>query len=97
MPGLAMSRSFGDDVASSVGVISEPEIIIKKRHKNDRFIVSGSDGIWEFLSNQDAVDIISKNKGDANKASRILCKEATTKWQEEEEVIDDITCVIVDF
>ena len=95
MPGLAMSRSFGDDMATSVGVISEPHIIIKKRTKNDQFIVAASDGIWEFLSNEDVVDIVSKNKNDPKKASRILCKEATKQWQKEEEVIDDITCVIV--
>ena len=27
IPGLAMSRSFGDTVAHQVGVISEPEIM----------------------------------------------------------------------
>ena len=27
IPGLAMTRSFGDYVASTVGVISEPEIL----------------------------------------------------------------------
>ena len=27
IPGLAMSRSFGDYVASTVGVIAEPEVI----------------------------------------------------------------------
>ena len=95
MPGLAMSRSFGDDVATSVGVTSEPDIIITKRTKTDQFIVAASDGIWEFLSNEDVVDIVSKNNIDPKKASRILCKEATNKWQKEEEVIDDITCVIV--
>ena len=31
-PGLAMSRSFGDLVAASVGVISEPEIYYTKKH-----------------------------------------------------------------
>jgi hypothetical protein len=28
LPGLAMSRSFGDEVAASVGVIAEPGNII---------------------------------------------------------------------
>jgi hypothetical protein len=27
IPGLAMARSFGDYVASKVGVISEPEVL----------------------------------------------------------------------
>lgn len=45
-PGLAMSRSFGDRVAHSVGVISDPSIkkyIIKP---NDLFVVMASDGVW---------------------------------------------------
>jgi hypothetical protein len=30
IPGLAMTRSFGDEVAASVGVIAEPGIIYLK-------------------------------------------------------------------
>eukprot|EP01083_Nonionella_stella_P098310 276440_1 len=94
MPGLAMSRSFGDDVATSVGVHSEPEIITTKREKTDRFIVTASDGIWEFLSNEEVVGIVGKYK-DAQKACRALCEEATKRWKQEEDVIDDITAVII--
>jgi serine/threonine protein phosphatase PrpC len=42
-----MARSFGDYVASSVGVIAIPEVIRQKLEKNDMFIVIASDGIWE--------------------------------------------------
>ena len=96
MPGLAMSRSFGDDVASSVGVISEPEVTVRARSKSDKFLVSASDGVFEFLSNEDVVEIVSKYD-DAKRAAKALCKEATRKWQTEEDVIDDITAVIVYF
>lgn len=96
MPGLAMSRSFGDEVAASVGVISEPEIIVKERKKNDKFLVIASDGVWEFLSNDDVVDIVSKFD-DPKKACRALVRESTRKWQSEEDVIDDITCVVIYF
>lgn len=47
IPGLAMSRSFGDYVASSVGVTSEPEILKHVMTPNDKFMVVASDGIWE--------------------------------------------------
>jgi len=97
MPGLAMSRSFGDDVASSVGVISEPEVIVKARSKNDKFMVVASDGVWEFLSNQDVVDIVTKHPGDIKKATRAVCKESVRKWNAEEDVVDDITAVVVAF
>jgi serine/threonine protein phosphatase PrpC len=48
IPGLAMSRSFGDYVASQVGVIAQPEVIKHILHPNDKFIVIASDGIWEY-------------------------------------------------
>jgi len=50
-PGLAMSRSFGDTVAASIGVNSEPEFTTKKLTKEDRFLVLGSDGLFEYLTN----------------------------------------------
>ena len=50
IPGLAMSRSFGDYVASQVGVISTPEIIKHTLRPQDKFMVIASDGIWEYFS-----------------------------------------------
>lgn len=53
-PGLAMTRSFGDKIASKVGVISEPgmsilnsEIMEFKKTKAHKFIVLASDGVWD--------------------------------------------------
>lgn len=36
----------------------------------DKFMVIASDGVWEFLSNQDVIDIVKKCNGDADKACR---------------------------
>ena len=58
IPGLAMSRSLGDQVAASVGVICEPEVLEFELTKEDKFIVIGSDGIFEFLSNEDVVKLV---------------------------------------
>lgn len=52
IPGLAMSRSLGDYVAQSVGVIPEPEIILYDIKIDDRVIIIASDGVWEFMSNE---------------------------------------------
>ncbi len=49
IPGLAMSRSFGDRVAASVGVIAEPEIFEYKFQEEDKFMIIASDGVWEFI------------------------------------------------
>ena len=58
MPGLAMSRSLGDQIAHSVGVSSLPEIKSRYIGINDKFVVIGSDGVWEFLSNQDVAEVV---------------------------------------
>lgn len=56
-PGLAMSRSFGDRLAASVGVTWIPEIIDYKLSPEDKFIILASDGVWEFISNEDVKTI----------------------------------------
>ena len=47
MPGLAMSRSFGDAAAESVGVFAEPELSEVTLGANDRLIIWATDGVWE--------------------------------------------------
>ena len=58
IPGLAMSRSLGDYVAQSIGVSPIPEVTFHEVVADDRFIVIASDGVWEFLSNQEVADIV---------------------------------------
>jgi len=97
IPGLAMSRSLGDLVAASVGVIFEPEILEYGITSEDKFIVLGSDGIFEFLANEDVVRIVVPywKQGDVKGACVNLAKAARETWIHEEEVIDDITCIII--
>ena len=52
IPGLAMSRSLGDTVAHTAGVISEPEMSIVELRPEDKVLIWASDGLWEFMSNQ---------------------------------------------
>ena len=53
VPGLAMSRSLGDMVAESLGVIPIPDTKIQKRnYERDRAIVLCSDGVSEFMTNE---------------------------------------------
>ena len=99
VPGLAMSRSFGDRVAHSVGVISEPDISEYSFLHEDKFIILASDGIWEFISNEECVNYVKDYyiKKDINGALNFLYKEASKRWIIEEEVIDDITLILIFF
>ena len=95
-PGLAMSRSFGDEVAHKVGVIVCPEILDYRFNEEDKFIILASDGIWEFLSSDEVIDII-KNfylENDLEGALDYLYKESTKRWVNKEDIIDDITMII---
>ena len=60
IPGLAMSRAFGDAVAAKAGVTSIPEIREYPVSEDDRFMVVASDGIWEFITNEQVVEIVSQ-------------------------------------
>lgn len=99
IPGLAMSRSFGDRVAASVGCISTPEIFEFNLDENDKFLIAASDGIWEFITSKECVDIIKDYylANDAQSCCEFLLEESSRRWMEEEEVIDDITMILIFF
>lgn len=82
-PGLAMTRSIGDLVASKIGVTSEPEIIEFVIGSECKFVVVASDGVWEILSNEEVAAIVSpyyKNL-DVESAAEKLVDEAAKKWR----------------
>ena len=58
VPGLAMTRSYGDSVAHSVGCNAEPELDEYTFTKEDKVVVIASDGVWEFLENIDVAKIV---------------------------------------
>ena len=39
-------------------ITSFPDLIEKKRERHDEFLLIASDGIWDRISNQDAVDMV---------------------------------------
>ena len=100
IPGLAMTRSIGDHLAHSVGVISEPEIKRYEFNGNEKFIVLASDGIWEYIDSDECVNIVKdyyENDMDAIGALNSLVKEAFNRWKSMEESIDDITAIVIFF
>lgn len=97
-PGLAMSRAIGDIVGSTVGIIPDPDVRIIELRDADEFLIVSTDGVWEFISSQEAVKLVSKYKRQGVRdATEDLAAEAWNRWQEEENVVDDITSVIIWF
>jgi len=94
IPGLAMSRSLGDVVAHSAGVISEPEFTdFELNPDTDRFLVVATDGLWEFVESQETAEIVDGQSTPAD-AVDVLITEAATRWMHEEQVIDDTTIIV---
>lgn len=59
----------------------EPEILVRKLQPGDRFLIFASDGLWEHLSNQEAVDIVQNfpRKGIAKMLVKAALREAAKK------------------
>ena len=50
-----MSRSIGDRIAIDLGVIPDPEVLDINLTPLDKFVVIASDGVWEFMSNEEVI------------------------------------------
>ena len=94
-----MSRSIGDTEAKKVGVIANPQIIEYTIDYFSKYLLMCSDGIWEFISNEDAMNI--GNKFYLANDPVGLCHELSRKsielWEKKDVVIDDITVLVVFF
>ena len=96
-PGLAMSRSIGDTLAHKIGVSDIPEFIEYKMSKlNPLAIVVASDGVWEFMGNDQIKNIVInyKNNQDAYLCSKEIVEKARQIWKGTTYAIDDITCIV---
>jgi serine/threonine protein phosphatase PrpC len=94
--GLAMSRSLGDTIYRDSGVISTP--IVCQRSVDlamDYFCVTGSDGIWDVMENNEVIDFVEACRGYSRKTedltseevrphsctiAQLLCEEARLRW-----------------
>ena len=99
MIGLAMARSIGDYAVKEVGVIAEPDVEEYDLNTTDKFMILASDGVWEFISSQEAVDIVNDQiEFGCHAACEELIQVAATRWAEEEgDYRDDITAIVVQF
>nr|GMD70575.1 probable protein phosphatase 2C 35 [Ipomoea batatas] len=93
-PGTAFTRSVGDSVAENIGVVADPEVLTLQLTANYPFFVLASDGVFEFISSQTVVDMVSKYE-DPRDACSAIAGEAYKLWLEHDNRTDDITIIIV--
>nr|ABK22639.1 unknown [Picea sitchensis] len=87
---LAVSRAFGNRLLKRF-VVAEPEIQEEIIKDDVEFLVIASDGLWDVISNEDAVSLV-KSIEDPEAAARKLTETAYAKGS-----ADNITCVVVRF
>ncbi|CAM9423220.1 unnamed protein product [Ectocarpus fasciculatus] len=104
--GLAMARSIGDLAVKRVGVIALPEVTEYVLQPEDEFLVLASDGVWEFIDNQEAssyrttaseiVQGFFDRGEDAAGACKGLMEMANRRWSDMVgDYRDDITATVV--
>ncbi|KVI04916.1 probable protein phosphatase 2C 73 [Cynara cardunculus var. scolymus] len=97
-PGLAMSRAFGDYCVKDYGLISVPQVTHRHIISKDQFIVLASDGVWDVVSNEQAVEIVSSTDDRAKSAKRLV-EFAARAWKRKRKgiAVDDISAICLFF
>ena len=103
-PGLSISRSIGDLSVEDIGVISEPDVTVFDVYQLIKIVVIGTDGLWEFLSNEQVKEIVCmyydqcNNTFDSKAAGNTLINESRRLWEIKNPLgIDDISIIILFF
>lgn len=98
-PGLNMSRCLGDLLGhQDAGCSCIPEVSELTITPEDHMLLLCSDGVWEFITPQEAVDIVGGfGPESAMQAADKLAQESWDRWIKEESgtVVDDITVLLV--
>ncbi|KAH7421919.1 hypothetical protein KP509_13G081500 [Ceratopteris richardii] len=87
---LAVSRAFGDRSLKQF-VVAEPELQEETISETVKFLILASDGLWDVVSNQDAVNLVDAIP-DAEEAAKCLVTEAISKGS-----ADNVTCIVIRF
>lgn len=97
-PGLAVSRALGDHCMKDFGLISVPEVSRRTITKLDQFLIVATDGIWDVLSNEEAIGIVSSTPN-KDQAAKRLVNFAVKMWNQKRKnlAMDDISAICLFF
>ena len=90
---LSLSRSFGD-LECTPYVTHLPQLFRYKLAADDKFVILACDGLWDVVSNQDAVDFVQElwKKNFKGNYSKALCEYSLAKGS-----LDNVTVIIYFF
>jgi serine/threonine protein phosphatase PrpC len=77
-----MSRSIGDALVKNIGVISEPTIATYDIAPDDKFLIIGSDGLFELTSHDALIRLVTPfyTIRDVRKAAENLALRVQNYW-----------------
>ena len=92
-----ISRSIGDKNLKNIGIIYEPVITEYTLNRKSRFIIMGTQGLWNALSNEKAAIQVNKSIKLNNPldSCRLLVKKAKEILNKSSSHIDDITVITI--
>ncbi|GFP81233.1 probable protein phosphatase 2c 13 [Phtheirospermum japonicum] len=97
---LAVTRALGDwymklPFGSASPLTAEPEFQLTLLTEDDEFLIIGCDGIWDVMSNQEAVGLVRRelmNHGDPQRCAEELINHALMR-----DTCDNVTAIVVCF
>ena len=105
IPGLAMSRSLGDDAVHMVGVSSEPSIAVidlsivpadEPINGEPKFILMiGTDGVFDVCGNDKCIDIAFQNRGKPEKIVDHILISTHQMWLSQYGLADDTSIGVI--
>ena len=84
-----LSRAFGDWELKPFGVINVPHVIRKVIEATDKYLVIGSDGIWDVFQD-DNMYLLSKKIRRTDEFVKIIIQEAIGRG-----TMDNISCFVI--
>ena len=88
---LAITRAFGDHSLKKEGVTAKPFINKHAIKPFDKFLVIASDGVWDALEDQDAINFC-KDEFSTKDIAQGIIKSAIDKGSK-----DNISCLVIKF
>lgn len=93
-PGLAMARAFGDFCLKDFGLISVPDVYYRRLTARDQFVILATDGVWDVLSNKEAIEIVASAPSQET-AARALVDCAVRAWRLKYPTSKNDDCAVV--
>ena len=99
MPGIAISRSFGDRAVQTIGVHAFPDITETDVDETTAFVIMASDGVWQVMTTDEVVSRVAEchsSGRSSQEACTCLVNDATMLWnQTPNKSADSISAVVL--